>query len=188
MKVTLRKAAQIVSQIQNWKTENTVSAQAVMSKNNVVDAENFMRTGEQNFKNFMTTTLTLNEISARIKNSVGSVNAQVGITTRVGELNSIEQSIKFLSAYNKSMADPTDIDTAVALFDAVKSETGDSYSTPSVHTSFVTKPVAETMKTQLSKLKKSKNRISDELVAINSTNHIEIDAADYTILESLDIV
>jgi hypothetical protein len=188
MKVTLRKAAQIVSQIQNWKTSNTVAAQVSLTKNSVIDAENVMRTGEQNFNNFVNTTLSLNEISARIKNSVGQANSATGVTDCVGELNGIEQSIKFLSAYTKQIAEPSDIEVTAALFETLKNETGEYTSYGSVSASYVTKPVAENMKHQLSKLKKSKNRISDELVAINSTNHIEINAVDYAILESLDIV
>lgn len=188
MKVTLRKAAQIISQIQNWKGTNTVPATVVLTKNTVLDPAAVMTAGEHNFTQFVNTTLRLNTITAELKNSVGKVNQEVGVTRLVGILNAVEQSVKFLTTYQKSFSDPTDIATVVALFNNLPTTSTDTWNNPAVTTHYVTKDLAEHMKAELSNLKKHKNRISDELIALNSSNHIVIDAEDYAFLESLDIV
>ena len=188
MKVTLRKAAQIISQIQNWKGTNTVPATVVLTKNTVLKPYAVMNAGEQNFTQFVNTTLRLNTITAEIKNSVGQVNQQVGITRLVGMLNGIEQSIKFLTAYQQQFNEPVDVEVVAELFNNLPTGATDTWNNPTVNTHYVTTELAKHMKTELSKLKKHKNRISDELTALNSSNHIVIDAEDYAFLESLDIV
>jgi hypothetical protein len=187
MKVTLRKAAQIVSQIQNWKTNNTVEHVVSLSRSTVVDPSAVMTAGERNFSQFVFTTLRLNTITASLKNAVGKANHVAGITYLVGELNSVEQSIKFITTYQKQIADPVDPAVVVTLFNNLPVNT-DEWRASIVNSHFVTVTVATQLKTELTKLKKQKNRISDELVALNSSNHIVIDAEDYAFLESLDIV
>lgn len=188
MKVTLRKAAQIISQIQNWKNENTVTPGVILNKSTVTDAQEFLNAGANKFSQFFQNTLELNAISCRIKNAVGVCNTQVGVTERVGELNAVETSIKFINTYRKWADAPTNIQQINQLFVQIQADPNQDWRYSGIDTSFVTDSMADTMKTQLSSLKKRKNTISDELVALNSSNHIEINDTDYAFLESLDIV
>lgn len=188
MKVTLRKAAQIISQIQNWKTENSVTPGVMLSKNTVTDARSFLAAGAAKFTLFTENILRLNTITYQIKNAVGVKNTSVGITERVGELNGVETSIKFINTYRKWMEQPANIDQTVQLFLEMQTDTNQDWRYSSVESSFVDANTADTLKNRLSMLKKRKNVISDELVALNSSNHIDIDDTDYAFLESLDIV
>lgn len=188
MKVTLRKAAQIISQIQNWKNENTVTPGVMLSKSTVTNAREFLTSGAAKFTQFAETTLRLNDITYRIKNAVGVKNTEVGITERVGEMNGVETSIKFINTYRKWLDQPVNIEQTEVLFQQMQSDANQDWRYSTIEASFVEAGTTDSLKNRLSQLKKRKNVISDELVALNSSNHVVIDDADYAFLESLDIV
>lgn len=188
MKVTLRKASQIVSQIENWKKDNIMTPAVLLTKASVSDAESFLNKGRDSFLTYTNNVIVLHEISYKIKNSVGRVNSSVGINDRVGELNSIENTMKFINSFKGFIAKPTDFETTIEMFKNLKQDTTQDWRYSGLDANFVDASLAENLKKVLSQCKKRKNKISDELLALNSSNHIDIDDNDYLILESLDIV
>jgi len=184
-KVTLRKAAQIVSEIEKWLVNNkpTVAATKVVTKN--MDVPSIVQEGRTKFVEVLDKQQKLYKILASIKNQIGLTNSTVGITSLLGDLAVVEKQLAMLNTLDvKKWERP--LTEMVDEAEQINSYT-DMYSR-NMSVSFINAEMVEGVENQIYNLKKEKTQLTDKLSEYNSSNHILISESNWQFLESLRIV
>ena len=184
-KVTLRKAAQIVSEIEKWLVNNkpTVAATKVVTKN--MDVPSIVQEGRTKFVEVLDKQQKLYKILASIKNQIGLTNSTVGITSLLGDLAVVEKQLAMLNTLDvKKWERP--LTEMVDEAEQINSYT-DMYSR-NMNVGFMDSEIVESIENQIYNLKKEKTQLTDKLSESNSSNHILISEDNWQFLESLRIV
>ena len=184
-KVTLRKAAQIVSEIEKWLVNNkpTVAATKVVTKN--MDVPSIVQEGRTKFVEVLNKQQKLYKILATIKNQIGLTNSTVGITSLLGDLAVVEKQLAMLNALDVKKWDRP-LTEMVDEAEQINSYT-DMYSR-NMNVGFMDSEIVESIENQIYNLKKEKTQLTDKLSEYNSSNHILISEDNWQFLESLRIV
>ena len=184
-KVTLRKAAQIVSEIEKWLVNNkpTVHSVKVVTKN--MDVPSLVQEGRTKFVEVLDKQQKLYKILASIKNQIGLTNSTVGITALLGDLSVVEKQLAMLNALDVKKWDRS-LTEMVDEAEQINSNT-DMYSR-NMSVSFINAEIVEGVENQIYNLKKEKTQLTDKLSEYNSSNHILISEDNWQFLESLRIV
>lgn len=184
-KVTLRKAAQIVSEIEKWLVNNkpTVAATKVVTKN--MDVPSLVQEGRTKFVEVLDKQQKLYKILATIKNHIGVTNSTVGITALLGDLSVVEKQLAMLNTLDVKTWDRS-LTEMVDEAEQINNHT-DMY-TRNMSVSFINTEIVEGIEKQIYNLKKEKTQLTDKLSEYNSSNHILISENNWQFLESLRIV
>lgn len=184
-KVTLRKAAQIVSEIEKWLVNNkpTVATTKVVTKN--MDVPSLVQEGRTKFVEVLDKQQNLYKILATIKNQIGITNTNVGITAILGDLAVVEKQLAMLNTLDVKKWDRP-LTEMVDEAEQINSNT-DMYSR-NMSVSFINSEIVEGIENQIYNLKKEKTKLTDMLSESNSSNHILISESNWQFLESLRIV
>lgn len=184
-KVTLRKAAQIVSEIEKWLVNNkpTVAATKVVTKN--MDVPSIVQEGRTKFVEVLNKQQKLYKILATIKNQIGLTNSTVGITSLLGDLAVVEKQLAMLNTLDVKKWDRP-LTEMVDEAEQINSYT-DMYSR-NMNVGFMDSEIVESIENQIYNLKKEKTQLTDKLSEYNSSNHILISEDNWQFLESLRIV
>lgn len=185
-KVTLRKAAQIVSEIEKWLVNNkpNPSSTKVVTKN--IDVVSLVHDGRVKFLDSLVKQEKLYKILATIKNQIGILNTNVGITALLGDLAVVEKQLTMLNSLDVEKLDrplTEMLDEAEAINDCK-----DSYISRNMNFSFIDTEIVKGIKDQIYNLKKEKAQLTDKLTELNSSNHILISENNWQFLETLRIV
>ena len=184
-KVTLRKAAQIVSEIEKWVVNNkpTVATTKVVTKN--TDVPSLVQEGRTKFVEVLDKQQKLYKILATIKNHIGLTNSTVGITSLLGDLSVVEKQLAMLNTLDVKKWDRS-LTEMVDEAEQINNHT-DMYSR-NISVSFINTEIVEGIENQIYNLKKEKTQLTDKLSEYNSSNHILISENNWQFLESLRIV
>ena len=184
-KVTLRKAAQIVSEIEKWLVNNkpNPSSTKVVTKN--IDVMCLVHEGRVKFLDVLVKQEKLYKILATIKNQIGITNTNVGITSLLGDLAVVEKQLTMLNSLDVKKWDRP-LTEMVDEAEQINSYT-DMYSR-NMNVSFINTEMVEGVENQIYNLKKEKTQLTDKLTEYNSSNHILISEDNWQFLETLRIV
>lgn len=187
-KVTLRKAAQIISEIEHWLADNKPAINVAKNATKSLDVKAIVDQGRHDLLVNLNNQKALFRIIAEIKNSIGLTNTKVGITELLGTLNGIEKNLYALNSLNLPKTIPS-LQEQIDEVNQLLESSGDGYAySRNVGITFVDKSIVNRVEEEIYLLKKKKAEIADKLTELNSSNHIVIGEASWTLLESLRIV
>lgn len=195
MFVTLRKAAQILSEIDRWKKTKRIDTPSIVVATLDLDdlpaARNNFLEKNKKFMDLINTHMSLTGIAFTIRNAVAKKNYEIGVTEKLGQLASIEATLKMLEPFlyiEANKDDLSDFDLLYKQFVRQFNTKDHSYGRSSFSTNlFLEKDIAQ-IKYSYYTLKKAKNQLTDELLGLNTNNKIEISEEDYKFLVNLEIL
>jgi hypothetical protein len=192
MFVTLRKAAQILSEIEKWKKSNIINLYTTVEVVDVsdlsVDKYSLLEKNKKTL-DLINNHTNLIGVTFSIRGAIAEKNFVIGITDRLNKLASIEAKLKILgSLFDNIEPNKDNLSNVALLYRKIAGKDKQAYGGSSFSTSLLLEKDVKEIKSAHYNLKKIKNELSDEILGLNTNNKIEISEEDYNVLVKLEIV
>jgi hypothetical protein len=189
MQITLRRAAQLQAEIQREIAGIDLSTTAVIQAYRVTGTD--LQDAVTKFENNVNLALNLNSILHKIRAAVGQANINTGISELLAnDAGARAQQQLLAKILTQTQNCPTqavwDDMYQAMLTRLTKADT--RFVEDQISYSLLTAVNREKFQQQLIRLRRQRNNISDQLLAINTRNTIEIADSDWAVLQNLGLV
>lgn len=187
MKINLRKANAI--QVAINETIKSLEFNDTASINEFQDAANEISAASAKFSSNLVRRVDLLNALYEIRKAVASANNGAGINSRLADVARLEKDIQFFSTYAKASA-TTDDAVIKGKLEKIRNYKEQSYTfrSETVDTSIFAEAQVESFKGIVSAAKKQKQKLQDELLALNVRTEIEFSDATVTTLTNENIL
>ena len=195
MKLTLRRAAQVQSELQRELSAIDLSTVAKFRLNPAADPVNQLAQAVAKFEGNLQLHAQLTDLLYRLRASVGLANSTTevsGLLAQDAAIRSQQQTIASILSQRENT--PSD-DEWTSFYQMYLKRLQNSERSPydlgdsnTLSASTLTAVQRTFLQTKLTDLKRLHNQISDQLLAINTVNTIEVDNQDWTQLQTLGLV
>jgi len=195
MKLTLRRAAQVQSELQREISAIDLSTVAKFRLNPAADPVNQLAQAVAKFEDNLRLHAQLTDLLYRLRASVGLANSTTevsGLLAQDAAIRSKQQTIASVLSQRENT--PSD-DEWTSFYQMYLKRLQNSERSPydlgdsnTLSASTLTAVQRTFLQTKLTELKRLHNQISDQLLAINTVNTIEVDNQDWTQLQTLGLV
>lgn len=179
MNITLRKANAIQISIND--ALKGISFETQVKINEFQDAEAEIARVASELKTNLTRRDALNEALYEIRKSVSGANTHSGIDTRLADVANLEKQIQFYNGLAGKTVRESEAVVAGRL-DKIRNDKSDNRRSiygynDTVDTSVLTREDLEGFRRQVAKIKKSKQKVQDEILELNVQTTIELSTA-----------
>jgi hypothetical protein len=192
MKITLRRAAQLQSEITRAMSDISLQASVAVEPNPVIPAKTVYTQNFQRFSQSYLTWTDLNRICTQIRSAVGEANAQLGVARLLAEdagAKLHQNVLTNLVAAGKAVYPGDQAWEAVYQRSLEKQNTeANSYYYKDPTMSLLDENTVQKLKEELATVRRRRNEISDQLLGINTNNTIDINEQDWARLQDLGLV
>jgi hypothetical protein len=186
MKVSLRKANALQLLINEQINEGFVGTTTISKYDVVSDA---LQIADEKLAQTIAKKFSLIEVLYSLRTKVGEASASAGIAKLLTELALNEKTSAFLKQLASTTAFALDAKTISAIIaDAVAQKDSYGRSKDAVTVSLLTKETVEKYKSDINKLRKAKQSISDKLLHLNVSTEIELDEKEVSVLKKYEIL
>lgn len=190
MKITLRKANAVQLELQSQLKSINLSTIVALNEYDDVDVQ--LETAATNFWLGYDIREKLAKTLYAIRIKVSDANSSFGISSRLGELAYIDKEISFRQnlVVSGAQASRNLINGRLGKLKEASDERVGSYrvSSQGVSTSIFTEAKIEDFKSEISSLKKQKQKLQDQLLELNIRTEISLSSEEISVLENVGIL
>lgn len=191
-KITLRRAAQLQGELARENTESDLTAVAVIKVNAAANPESVLTGAVKDFEVKFQQALNLIKIQYAVRESVANANTATGVAGLLSRDAGIKAQMTLIAKILSQRGDCPNTAEWVSTYDITveRMKKADSLygHTDQINVSVLSTDDRERLTKSMADLRRERNIISDQLLAINTNTYIDITDTDWTVLQNLGLV